>query len=114
MRSWFIPLVQFLPLSLFATYAFWHGTPTNDRWVEAFKLGAVAAAIQLAIVLPRRQPADRLILAANLYLLAGGLAAFTRQWWFLGWYGLVGPSGILSSTWCRMRTLWRISSIRTR
>lgn len=97
MRERFIPLVQFLPLSLFATYAFWHGTPTNDRWVEAFKLGGIAALVQMAIVLRQRRPADRLILGANLYLLAGGLAAFARQWWFLGWYGMVGPSGIFMS-----------------
>ena len=94
MRERFLPLVQFLPLSLFATYAFWHGAPTNERWVEAFKLGGIAALVQLAIVLPQRRPADRLILGANLYLVAGGVAAFTRQWWFLGWYGLVGPAGI--------------------
>ena len=93
MRSWFIPLVQFLPLSLFATYASWHGPPADDRWVEAFKLGGISAVIQLGIVLRQRRPADRLMLAANLYLVAGALAAFTRQWWVLGWYGRAGPSG---------------------
>ena len=36
-------LLQFAPLSLFATYAFWYGAPTPDRWVQAFELGAVAA-----------------------------------------------------------------------
>ena len=30
-------LVQFLPLSLFATYAFWHGAPINERWLVAFE-----------------------------------------------------------------------------
>lgn len=86
--------VQFLPLMLFGTYAFWHGAPTDDRWVEAFKLGGLAALAHLLIVLPRARPADRLVLGANLYLLAGGLAAFTQQWWFLRYYGTLRESAI--------------------
>jgi hypothetical protein len=87
-------LVQFLPLSLFATYAFWHGQPTNERWVNAFTFGAMAAAIQLLIVLPQRRPVNRLILGANLYLLVGGAAAIAHQWWLLNFYARLNESGI--------------------
>jgi len=87
-------IVQFLPLSLFAAYAFRHGMPTDDRWVEAFELGAVAAVLQLLLVLRRARPVDRLVLAANLYLIAGGLAGFARQWWVLRLYGTLAESGI--------------------
>jgi tetratricopeptide (TPR) repeat protein len=86
--------VQFLPLIVFATYAFWDGTPTDARWVEAFKLGGLAALGHLFVVLRRGRPADRLILGVNLYLLAGGLAAFTQQWWFLRYYGALKESAI--------------------
>jgi hypothetical protein len=36
------------------------------------------AIIQLAILLPRRRLVNRLVLAANTYLLLGGLAFLTR------------------------------------
>jgi hypothetical protein len=89
-----LALVQFFPLSLFATYAFWRGQPNGDRWISAFILGAVAATIQLAIVLPRPSPVNRLILGANLYLLVGGAGALARQWWVLRTYGRLNESGI--------------------
>lgn len=92
--SWILVFVQFLPLSFFATYAFWHGEPTDDRWMEAFQWGSLAALIQLLIVLPQRRPTNRLILAANLYLLAGGGAVFTHQWWLLQTYGVLREAGI--------------------
>lgn len=90
-------LVQFFPLSLFATYAFWRGVPTGQRWVEAFELAALAAVVQLSILLLRRRPLNRLILGANLYLLIGGAAALGRQWWLLDVYGALRESGIFLS-----------------
>lgn len=87
-------LVQFFPLSLFATYAFQRGAPTNERWVTAFELAALAAVIQLLILLPQRRPMNRLILGANVYLLIGGAAALTRQWWVLDVYGVLRESAI--------------------
>jgi hypothetical protein len=96
-RSLAFAFIQFLPLSLFASYAFWYGAPSNERWVEAFTIGALAAAIQLLIVLSRGRPANRLILGANLYLLVGGIAATARQWWLLGVYGRLTETGIFLS-----------------
>ncbi|MEX0899853.1 MAG: hypothetical protein WD081_04090 [Gammaproteobacteria bacterium] len=94
MNKWLFALIQFFPLSLFATYGLWHGIPTDDRWVEAFQIGAIAAALQLAIVLPQSRPTNRLILAANLYLLAGGGAVLAHQWWLLHAYAVLQESGI--------------------
>ena len=91
-------LIQFLPLSLFTTYAFWEGgAPRPERWQTAFVLGAVAAVLQLAITLPRKSPTNRLILAANLYLLVGGLATVARQWRILELYGILKESGLFAS-----------------
>lgn len=87
-------LVQFLPLSVFASYAFWRGVPDAGRWVEAFQVGAFAAAVELAVLLPRARPTNRLILGANLYLLVGGVAAFAGQWWVLKAYDVLKESGI--------------------
>ncbi len=94
MPKWIFALVQFFPLSLFATYAFWHGVPDEQRWREAFQLSAVAAVIQLLIVLPQSRPANRLVLAANTYVMLGGIAFMTHQWWFLKLYDSLRESAI--------------------
>ena len=94
MPRWIFSLFQFFPLSLFATYAFWHGLPTNERWIEAFQLSAVAGIVQLVIVLPQRFPLNRLVLAGNIYLILGGVAALTGQWWYLQIYDELRESAI--------------------
>ena len=94
MPQWLFSLVQFFPLSLFAAYAFWNGAPDNDRWQVAFEIAALAAIVQLAILLPQRRPVNRLVLAANLYLLLGGLAFLTRQWWYLHLYDALRETAI--------------------
>ncbi|WP_373975535.1 nucleoporin NDC1 [Chitinibacter sp. SCUT-21] len=94
MKSPWLALVQFFPLSIFALYAFWHGAPSDERWLAAFQIGALLALIQLIWVLRQAQPANRLILAANLYLIAGGMAAFFQQWWFLKLYGSLRVAAI--------------------
>lgn len=92
--KWIFALIQFLPLFLFASYAFWSGPPDEARWQQAFQLASVAALVQLAIVLPQHRPASRLVLSANLYLLLGGLAFFAHQWWFLRLYDTLRESAI--------------------
>ncbi|WP_200918068.1 hypothetical protein [Jeongeupia sp. HS-3] len=97
MSKWIFALVQFFPLSLFATYAFWGGAPTDQRWQEAFQLAAVASLIQLAIVLPQHRPVNRLVLAANIYLLLGGAAFQFHQWWFLKLYDQLREAAIFTT-----------------
>lgn len=92
--KWIFALVQFLPLSLFATYAAWHGGPEEQRWREAFEVGSVAALIQLVIVMLQPRPVNRLVLAANIYIMLGGLAYLTKQWWFLKIYDALRESAI--------------------
>jgi hypothetical protein len=94
MPRWIFSLFQFFPLSLFATYAFWDGLPTNERWIEAFQISAIAGLVQLVIVLPQRFPLNRLVLAGNIYLILGGLAALTGQWWYLQIYDYLRESAI--------------------
>ncbi len=86
MSRWIFALVQFVPLSFFASFAYWNGPPDRERWMLAFQYAALAAVGQLVIVLPQRRPANRLILGASLYLIAGGLAAVTQQIWLLRIY----------------------------
>jgi hypothetical protein len=91
---WIFSFLQFFPLSLFAAYAFWNGPPDDARWQRAFELAAIAAIIQLAILLPQRRPVNRLVLAGNIYLLLGGLAFLTSQWWFLRYYNSLRETAI--------------------
>lgn len=94
LSRWMFALIQFFPLSLFAAYAFWHGAPDEQRWREAFEIASLAACVQLAIVLPQPRPANRLVLAANIYVMLGGLAFLTQQWWFLHLYDALRESAI--------------------
>jgi hypothetical protein len=95
MSQWIFTIIQFFPLSSFAAFAFWGGTPSNERWLDAYQLGALLGLIQLAILLPVKNPLNRLILAGNLYLILGGLAAFFQQWWYLQLYDVLRESAII-------------------
>jgi len=80
------PFFQFLPISLFSTYAFALGEPSNERWLDAFILAAIVGVIQLVVLVFINKPMSRLILAINCYLILGGLAALFQQWWVLKLY----------------------------
>jgi len=90
-------LLGFLALAVFAAVAFSAGAPTDERLIGAFKLGAVLAAVELAVLLVRAAPANRLIVGANAWLLAGGLAAFAEQWWWLKGYQQLGEASLFLS-----------------
>ncbi|MDO8345887.1 MAG: hypothetical protein Q7T48_22000 [Cellvibrio sp.] len=100
LKSWLFALIQFLPLSSFASFAFWNGVPTSERWIQAFEYGTVAGLIQLMIIFFQPNPVNRLILGANLYLIVGGLAAFFQQWWLFKLYGSLQESAIFIFIFC--------------
>jgi len=95
MRKWIFALIQFFPLSTFSAFAFWHGVPSNDRWLDAFQLGALLGLIQLAILLPQKKSLNRLVLAGNIYLIFGGCAVLLEQWWYLQLYDSLRESAII-------------------
>jgi hypothetical protein len=53
------------------------------------------ALVELLVLFKLPKPANRLIVAANLYLMLGGLAFALKQWWVLGIYEIWALSGIL-------------------
>ena len=95
MNKFIFSLIQFFPLSLFATFAFWNGLPTIHRWLDAFVFGAILGLLQFAILILQKRPLNRLILAGNLYLILGGLAVLSKQWWYLEIYDSFRESGII-------------------
>jgi hypothetical protein len=77
--------------------AFGRGIATDESFVFAFKASSLLATIELALLLWRRAPANRLILGANLWLIAGGAAAFLEQWWWLRIYQQFGEASLFLS-----------------
>lgn len=87
-------VLGFLALALFAFMAYGSGPPTDERLLLAFKVSAPVAVVELAVLWWRAAPANRLILGANLWLTAGGLAALLQQWWWLKGYQQFGEAGL--------------------
>ena len=87
-------LLGFMALAVFAALAFSQGAPSDDRLLFAFKVGGGLAVVELAVLTCRAALANRLVVGANLWLAAGGLAALTRQWWWLEGYRHLGESGL--------------------
>lgn len=100
-------LLGFVALALFAFLAFGRGPASDDGFVHAFKVSGLVAAVELAFLLGRVKPANRLILGANIWLIAGALAAYLELWWWLRLYQQFGEASLfvsmlivgLASTW---------------
>jgi nitrate reductase gamma subunit len=89
-------LLGFIALAVFAAIAF-TGPSMDEKFILAFKAGAALAVIELAALFYRAKPANRLIVGANLWLLAGGVAALLEQWWLLKAYQRIGEASLFLS-----------------
>jgi hypothetical protein len=87
-------LIGFMALACFAYLAFGRGQATDESFVFAFKASSLLAVAELAFLFARKSPANRLILGANLWLIAGGAAAFTEHWWWLRVYQQFGEASL--------------------
>lgn len=87
-------LIGFIALAFFAYLAFGRGPSTEDSFVSAFKVSSLAAVAELGFLLARSSPANRLILGANVWLIAGGVAAHVEQWWWLRAYQQFGEASL--------------------
>ncbi len=70
--------VQFLPLSLFASYAYARGEPTPERWYQAFILGASLSFLRLLFMAWRKMAVNPIIIGTDLYLYLGLVTCMTR------------------------------------
>lgn len=87
-------LIGFKALACFAYLAFGRGQASDVSFVFAFKASSLLAVAELAFLLARNSPANRLIIGANLWLIAGGAAAVTEQWWWLRIYQQFGEASL--------------------
>ena len=90
-------LLGFFALAIFAYLAFASGPTSDERFINAFKAASLFAAIELAVLMNRTSPANRLIIGANLWLALGGAAAFFEQWWLLRIYQNFGEASLFCS-----------------
>ena len=90
-------LLGFIALAFFAYLAFARGQSTDEAFIYAFKASSLLAVAELALLLARKAPANRLILGANVWLIAGGVAAFAEQWWWLRIYQQFGEASLFLS-----------------
>ena len=90
-------LIGFIALAFFAYLAFGLGPSTDETFIFAFKASSLLAGIELGFLVARKAPANRLILGANLWLIAGGVAAFLQQWWWLRIYQQFGEASLFLS-----------------
>ena len=101
MRLWLLAILEyllgFLALAIFAAVAFGKGAPSDEHMVFAFKVSAGVALAELVVLMSRPTPGNRLILGANLWLIAGGAAGFTEQWWWLKGYQRLGEASLFVS-----------------
>lgn len=87
--------LAFLPGVVFLRVAQWNGPPSDERWMLAFQVATPFAGAYLLVAFCRRRPANRLVTATNLYLLAGGVMSFLRFWPGLAWYGQFRESAVM-------------------
>lgn len=90
-------LLGFVALALFAFLALGHGPASDDGFVHAFKVSGLVAAVELAFLLVRAKLANRLILGANIWLIAGAVAAYLELWWWLRLYQQFGEASLFVS-----------------
>lgn len=95
MKKVLILLLNFLPLYVLMLCAFWNGAPSNQSWINAYKLGALVSTFQILFLLIQKKPLDRLMLGVNLYLIVGGGAAFLKKWSVLDFYSTYSESVVL-------------------
>jgi hypothetical protein len=89
-------LLGFVALSVFAYLGFSRGAQTESTWRFAFTVaGGIAILELLTLTYVITKPANRLVVAANIYLVLGGLAFALNQEQFLLLYQRLGLNAIL-------------------
>lgn len=93
-------LLGFVALALFAYLAFGRGPASDERFIHAFQVAGGVALVEIAVLLRRAVPANRLVIGANLWLALGGGAALAEQWWVLRFYQAHGEASLFASMLC--------------
>ncbi len=87
--------LQFLPVSVFLSYAYRAGEPTPRRWLEAFALGSGLSLGRIIVSLWRKRPINPLAIGTDLYLFFGLLACLTQSEWMISLVSSSQAAGLL-------------------
>lgn len=90
-----IKLVEAVPLTVFLIFLRVMDTSVPENWRLPFIVCGVAAVGVVGVFLYKKMVFNRVLLGINLYLISGGLAFVTRQWWLNRIYNDLGASGML-------------------
>ncbi|MCG8565846.1 MAG: hypothetical protein MI747_12270 [Desulfobacterales bacterium] len=89
-----LSILEALPLTLFVYFLRRIHTQPSATWENAFLAAGLAATLIIALHLYKKLTLNRIFLGINLYLISGGLAFLTHQWWLNEIYGHFHASGM--------------------
>ncbi len=90
-----LKFLEALPLSIFLLFLRFFDTAIAQSWKAAFIGGSLAAVITILYGFHEKMIFNRVLLGINLYLISGGIAVITHQWWLNTLYHDLQASGIL-------------------
>lgn len=88
-------LTEAIPLAIFMIYMSQIDTQIPENWESVFITSGLAATTVMALFLMKEKMFDRVFLGINLYLVSGGLAILTHQWWVNRMYDHLHASGVI-------------------
>ena len=90
-----ITLLEAVPLAVFLLYRKHMDTAIAQNWEAPFIVSGLLAVVVLLVLVYRKVLGNRIFLGINLYLLSGGLAFLTHQWWLNRLYDHLQASGMV-------------------
>ena len=86
--------LEAIPITIFLAYLRAIDTQVPGSFNSPFVISGMAAALLILFFLYKKRPFDRLFLGINLYLICGGVAFITHQYWLNMFYEHLQASGL--------------------
>jgi len=90
-----LTILEAIPLSAFLLYIRNIDTEIPQNWEAPFIISGLMVLIVIIFFLYRKILFNRILLGINIYLLCGGMAFITHQWWLNRLYDTLQASGML-------------------
>ena len=90
-----IKIFEVIPLSIFLVYFTFVEAKNMQNWRSTFFICALVSFLIIFLFLYIKMLFNRILLGINIYLLCGGIAFITHQWWLLKIYDNLQASGML-------------------
>ena len=88
-------ILEAIPFMMFLAYIRQIDAHVPENWEMPFVTGGLAGMVIIVLFFYKKMVFDRLFLGINLYLISGGLAVITHQWWLNRMYDQLQASGVL-------------------